>query len=131
VSYPICVSARSCHPNSTSHVADGLQRWRMLPLPPTGCSPSNSSASSSSSSSLADHQVSQERPANSPSLGSHTRASPSTSTQQPNGAGSPAEGYAADGDSDSPLDRPATTEVGVAAMQLPSWMDTGLPHDVS
>ncbi|CAI7877833.1 unnamed protein product [Closterium sp. NIES-53] len=133
VSHPICASARSCHPNSTSHVADGLQRWRMLPLPPTGCSPSNSSSSSSpsSSSSFAYHPVSQERPANSPSLGSHTRATPSTSTQQPNSAGSPAEGYAADGDSDSALDRPATTEVGVAAMQLPSWMDTGLPHDVS
>ncbi|CAI5999782.1 unnamed protein product [Closterium sp. NIES-65] len=119
---------------STSHVADGLQRWRMLPLPPTGCSPSNSSSSSpsySSASLLANHQVSPQQPVNSPSVASHTRASPSTSIQQANSAGSPAEGYAADGDSDSPLDRTATREVGVAAMQLPSWMDTGLPHDVS
>ncbi|CAI5978252.1 unnamed protein product [Closterium sp. NIES-64] len=131
---PMCASAPPHHPNSTSHVADGLQRWRMLPLPPTGCSPSNSSSSSpsySSASLLANHQVSPQQPVNSPSVASHTRASPSTSIQQANSAGSPAEGYAADGDSDSPLDRTATREVGVAAMQLPSWMDTGLPHDVS
>ncbi|CAI5461971.1 unnamed protein product [Closterium sp. Yama58-4] len=119
---------------STSHVADGLQRWRMLPLPPTGCSSSlsSSSSSSSASSSLSSQQVSQQRPINSQSVAAHTRAPPTTSIQHPNSAGSPAEGSATDGgDSDSPLDRPTTTEVGVAAMQLPSWMDTGLPHDVS
>ncbi|GJP80796.1 hypothetical protein CLOP_g10996 [Closterium sp. NIES-67] len=117
---------------STSHVADGLQRWRMLPLPPTGCSSSSSSSSSSSTSFFpSKSQSSQHPPPVSSALATSTQAPPTTLIQQPHSAASPTEGNVADGESEALLDLPGTMEVGVAAMQLPSWMDTGLPHDVS